>query len=149
MATWTPRPCSMGLRKDGRKRKWEKTGSPPSTPRPFPFILWNQHLAFMTSGPLANHGAHFCCHNVLAEVICGQITFTTSISMYFFAFASWPAWVREIIFKSHGLKFLFHLIFIRGEFTSVISLKIIKLGQSSPKESLTRLFKSMPKTPRV
>lgn len=42
-------------------------------------------------------------------------------------------------FKSYGLTFLFNLIFISGEFTSVISLKIIKLGQSYPKESLTRL----------
>lgn len=36
----------------------QKTGSPFSTPRCSPFILWHQGLAFMTSRPLANHRAH-------------------------------------------------------------------------------------------
>lgn len=51
-------------------------------------------------------------------------------------------------FKSYGLTFLFNLIFISGEFTSVISLKNNKI-RSELSKGIANKIKSMPKAPRV
>lgn len=51
-------------------------------------------------------------------------------------------------FESYGLTFLFNLIFISGEFTSVISLKNNKI-RSELSEGIANKIKSMPRAPRV